>query len=302
MATADEQPGLIQRLLPQGLLGLASMVFFMGLASAFTGAVLYAYYESRLEKIERQVDAFVGGFTDEVDGARATVQAEGDRAVEQVQQQLDELQQFTAGGATLTGLLERTQPSVWFVQTLDESGGPSVGSAFVVFSDPQTTFLLTSFETIRAATQEPAPDVVLQQGDQQLQATVFTWDQPHDLALLTIAIGDQPALPFVSDAGSVAIGDRVFSVGGLGAQGGSIAQGTVIGIAGNALQHDVPIGAAFRGAPLLDSDGEVVGVSSRAYQPLGFDPLAVFFAPPIRTACEVVIQCPDGVTPAGPAG
>ena len=40
-------------------------------------------------------------------------------------------------------------------------------------------------------------------------------------------------------------------------------------------------------------------MTSRTYAPLGFDPLAVFFAPPIRTACEAVLQCPDGGQPGG---
>ena len=46
--------------------------------------------------------------------------------------------------------------------------------------------------------------------------------------------------------------------------------------------------------PVLPADGRVIGVASRTYAPLGFDPLAVFFAPPIRLACETVIRCPDG--------
>ena len=74
---ADAEPRrLLQRLLPNGLLGLAALVFFMGLASAFTGAVLYAYYESRLERTEQDLEAFTAGYTDEFDAARAELQAE----------------------------------------------------------------------------------------------------------------------------------------------------------------------------------------------------------------------------------
>lgn len=279
------------RLLPTTLLGLASLVFFMGLASAFTGAVLYAYYESRLEKQEQDLQTFVDGFS--IDEVRAAIQAESDSALAQIDDQLSELQQFAAGGATLQALLDGVKPSVWFVSTLDETGAPSVGSAFVVFSDSEQSFLLTSFEVVRAASAEPAPDVLLRQGEQELVATVFTWDEGRDLALLSLPIGNQPALPFVADPNSVETGERVFAVSGLGATGASVAQGVVADAAANAIQHDTPIGAAFRGGPLLASDGTVVGVSSRRYAPLGFDPLAVFFAPPIRLACEVVITCPD---------
>jgi S1-C subfamily serine protease len=286
------------RLLPASLLGLASLVFFMGLASAFTGAVLYAYYESRLEKQEQELQEFVDGFS--IDQVRAAIQAEGDTALAQIDDQLSELQQFAAGGATLQALLDGVKPSVWFVSTLDEQGAPSVGSAFVVFSDSEQSFLLTSYEVVRAATVEPAPDVVLRQGDQELVATVFTWDEGRDLALLALPIGSQPALAFVADPNSIETGERVFAVSGLGATGASVAQGVVADAAGNAIQHDTPLGAAFRGGPLLASDGTVVGVSSRRYAPLGFDPLAVFFAPPIRLACEVVITCPDDAAAAPP--
>ena len=288
------------RLLPTTLLGLASLVFFMGLASAFTGAVLYAYYESRLEKQEQDLDEFINTFTDQVEGARSLVQADGDAALAQIEDQLDQLEQFAAGGATLQALLDGVRPSVWFVSTLDEVGAPSVGSAFVVFSDSEQSFLLTSFEVVRAATAEPVPDIVLRQGEQELGATLFTWDEERDLALLALPAGNQPALTFVPDPGSVDTGDRVFAVSGLGASGASVAQGVVADAASNAIQHDTPVGAVFRGGPLLASDGTVVGVSSRRYSPLGFDPLAVFFAPPIRLACEVVITCPDGA--AAPPG
>jgi S1-C subfamily serine protease len=290
----------VRRLVPHSLLGLASLVFFMGVASAFTGAILYAYYESRLEKQEQDLQAFIDNFSGAVDGARASIQADGDAALAQIDDQLSELQQFAAGGATLQALLEGVRPSVWFVSTLDETGAPSVGSAFVVFSDGEQSFLLTSYEVVRAATAEPAPDVLLHQGDQEVTATLFTWDEARDLALLQIPVASLPALSFVGDPNSVETGDRVFAVSGLGASGASVAQGVVADAAANAIQHDTPIGAAFRGGPLLASDGTVVGISSRRYAPLGFDPLAVFFAPPIRLACEAVITCPDGA--AAPPG
>ena len=287
-------------LLPRSVLGLAAVVFFMGLASAFTGAVLYAYYESRLEKTEQELDEFINNFTEEVENARATIQAEGEAAQTRIDEQLSELEQFAAGGETIATLLNGAGPSVWFVSTLDETGAPSVGSAFVVFSDPEQSFLLTSYEVIRAATASPAPDVLLRKGDQEVAGELFTWDEARDLALVAIPIGNLPALPFVADPATVVTGDRVFAVSGLGAAGSSVAQGIVADASGNAVQHDAPIGAAFRGGPILASDGSVIGIASRSYAPLGFDPLAVFFSPPIRLACESVIVCPDGGAPAPP--
>jgi S1-C subfamily serine protease len=290
----EERPGLVQRLLPQGILGLAALVFFMGLASALSGAVLYAYYESRLERTEQGLEDFIASYTDEFEDARGQLQAERDAALERIDDTLEELDEFAAGGETLSSLRDTVAPSVFFVETRDDVGGPSVGSAFVVFADGDQSFLLTSFEVVRAATAEPGPGIVVRKGDDQVDAELFTWDEARDLALLSVPRGDLPALSFVEDAGSVAPGDRVFVVSGLGTDGASITQGTIADAAANGIQHDAGVGAAWRGGPLVDGDGRVVGVASRRYAPLGFDPLGVFFAPPIQLACESVIRCPGG--------
>ena len=298
MATDGE--GFVQRLMPRGVLGLASLIFFMGLAAALTGAVLYAYYESRLERTERAIDDFTGSYVEEFDAARAELQAERDSALQQIDDTLNELEQFAAGGETLSSLLEGAQPSVYFVATLDDTGAPSVGSAFVVFADGERSYLLTDLAVVRAATAEPGPSITLRKNGEDIEADLFTWDDASGLALLAVERPGLPALPFVDDPSSVQPGDRAFVVSGLGASGASISQGTVADAAANAIQHDAGVGAAHRGGPLIDADGRVIGVASRTYAPLGFDPLAVFFAQPIRLACETVISCPDGsVTPAG---
>jgi S1-C subfamily serine protease len=280
---------------PRTVLGLSALLFFMGIAAAFSGAVLYAYYESRQEQTVNKVDNFVGGFSEQLDSARKVIQGEGDTAKQQIRNQLDELQKFAASGSTLTGLLDKARPSVWFVSTLDQAGAPSVGSAFVVFSDDETSFLLTSYTTIQAATQQPGPAVTLRkQGEPDLPATVFTWDQAHDLALLTVPRASLPALPWATANPPSNIGDRVFAISGLGSTGAAITQGFVADVSADGLQHDAPVGMQFQGGPLLSSNGEVVAVASRVYSPLGFQPQSVFFAPLVRVSCDTVLQCPNG--------
>ena len=149
-------------------------------------------------------------------------------AKQDIRNQLDELQKFAASGSTLTGLLQKAQPSVYFVTTVDQAGAPSVGSAFVVFSDSQQSFLLTSFTTIQAATQQPAPKITLRkQGQDDIDATLFTWDQGHDLALLSVNRANLPALNWIAADAPPKIGDRLFAISGLGSTGASITQGFV---------------------------------------------------------------------------
>jgi S1-C subfamily serine protease len=290
---------LWRRIVPRTALGLAGLLFFMSIASAFTGAVLYAYYEYQLGNTKDRVDEFQAGFEERVDEAVSQIDAEREAAVGAVQTQLDDLEKFAASGETLAGILEQTAPSVWFVSTLDEAGQPSVGSAFVVFSDGEQSFLLASFHTVRAATRSPAPEITVRKGDEELGVELTSWDPANDLALLTLDRPNLPAIAWAPTDPPLEIGDRVFVVSGLGAAGGSISQGFVADVSANGIQHDAPVGAAFQGGPLLNSNGEVLAVSSRAYAPLGFSPEAVFFGVPIRTSCAEVIRCPDPNTQPG---
>ncbi len=291
---APKEPGPLRKQMqvPKTALGIATLLFFMGIASALTGAILYAYYEYRLGQTEDRVDLFEAGFEDALGGAVDRIEEARNDALGQVDRQLDDLERFAASGETLSGLLEQAQASVWFVRTLDEAGQPSVGSAFAVFADAEQSFMLTSYTTVRAATAEPAPDIVLRKGDEEIPAVLTSWDPANDLALLTVNKPNLPTLEWAPQQPPVQVGDRVFVVSGLGAAGGSISQGFVAGVSAEGVQHDSPVGAAFQGGPLLNSSGEVLGIASREYAPLGFKPEAVFFGVPIRSSCTQVIRCP----------
>jgi S1-C subfamily serine protease len=285
---------LLRRAMPTTALGLAFALFCASVASAFTGAVLYAYYEYRLGQTEDRVDEFEAGFEDEVDAAIEEIETERDAAVGQVQTQLDDLEKFAASGETLQGLLEKASPSVWFVETRDEAGQPSVGAAFVAFSDAEQSFLITSLRAVRANTQQPVPGIELVKGDERLDATLVRWDEPNDLALVSVAKANLPRLEWAPADPPPQVGDRVFVVSGLGGGGGAVSQGFIAGVSSQGIQHDAPVGAAFQGGPLVNSAGEVLAIASRAYSPVGFAPEAVFFGVPVRNSCASLITCPEG--------
>ena len=298
----DAEPArepFLRRLLPQTALGLAVLVFFMGVASAFTGAVLYAYYEARQQQTENEIEDFVATFGEAVEDARGVVQSEGEAARSAIENQLDELEQFAAGGETLQALVERVAPSVWFVSTLDETGAPSVGSAFVVFADSEQSFLLASYTTVRAATADPGPDVAVRKGGRGVRG-----DARHvGPGARSRAAVDPEARHAGADVGGRRLGGRASATAcsrsrASGATAG-VTQGFVADVSADGIQHDAPVGAAYQGGPLVNTSGEVVAIASRQFSPLGFDPLAVFFAAPVRRACETVIQCPASGQPGG---
>ena len=292
---------VLRRLLPKTVLGLAAVLFLMAIAAAFSGAILYAYYENRQEQTTNKVEDFVGGFGEQLDAAKKIVSSEADSAKQDIRNQLDELRQFAASGSTLNDLLGKAQPSVWFVSTLDDNGAPSVGSAFVVFADADSSWLVTSYTTVAAATHQPAPPVTLRkQGQDDIEATVYTWDQSKDLALLQVPKANLPALSWAATDSNPKIGDRLFIVSGLGSTGASITQGFVADVSSDGIQHDAPVGPQFQGGPIINSNGEVVGVASRTYSPLGFPPDSVWFAPLIRSSCDHLIVCPQQGAPSSP--
>jgi S1-C subfamily serine protease len=298
----DDNPRHVRRrrlreALPHTALGLAGLLFMMAVTAAFTGTIFYAYYDYRSNKTEERVDSFISKFKDNVESAKQIVDKERDDAKAEIRSQLDDLEKYAATGETLGSLIKKTKDSVWFVETLDESGAPAVGSAFVAFADGNQSFLLTSYTTIRAATRQPGPDITVRKGDERLRATVHGWDDRYDLALLVV---DKPNLPRLEWAGKsppAAVGDRLFAMSGLGSEGASITQGFVADVSAQGIQHDVPVGPSFQGGPLINSKGEVVAVASRSYAPLGFGTDGVFFGVPIRASCDKVLRCPDEGAP-----
>lgn len=295
----DEDPPWKDRLLPRTVLGLAVVLLAASIGAAFSGTVLYAYYEYRLNQNEERISSFVAGFDERFETALKTIDAEREQAKADVRAELQPLQELQAGGETLKELVRKVQGAVWFVSTLDEAGQPSVGSAFVVASDGGQSLLLTSYNTVRAATRSPAPGIIVRKGDDQLRVTLWTWQEEKDLALLVASRGSLPKLPFAPRSPALETGSRVFAMSGLGGQGGAISQGFVADVSGVGIQHTAPIGSAFQGGPLLNSKGEVLGIASRSYAPLGFQTEEVWFAVPIPGACERVLRCPDGVVGAG---
>ena len=280
------------RLLPKSVLGITALILAASLGAAFSGAVLYAYYEFRLDRSDSKAEQFAATFKDELDKAVKTIQSERDSAKQSVRDELKPLEQLAATGQTLEKLRKDISPSVFFVSTLAEDGSPSVGSAFVVFSDADQSFLLTSYATVRAATQSPGPPIKVRQGSDEIDARIQSVDPDKDLALLAINRGNVKRLPWADGNPIIGIGERVFAVSGLGSDGGAVSQGLVGDLSSVGIQHDAPIGPQLQGAPLVNSNGEVVGVASRAYAPLGFAPDAVWFSPLIKTACDKVLQCP----------
>ena len=285
----DTAPSPVSRLLPSSVLGLTALILAFAIGAAFSGAIFYSYYEFKKDRTEKRVADYVQGFDQRFKDALANIDAESQNARAEIQKELEPLRKTRAEGQILESLIKKVEPSVFFVSTLDEAGQPSVGSAFAVASDNQQTLLLTSYTTVKAATRQPGPAVTVRKGNEEIRATLWTWHEDKDLALIVLARGRVPRLSFAGE--QVRPGERIFAVSALGGAGGGVTQGFVADVSAAGIQHDAAVGQAYQGGPLVNSEGAVLAVASRSYSPLGFSSDQVFFAPFVRAACERVLRC-----------
>ena len=188
------------------------------------------------------------------------------------------------------GIAAKAGPSVWAVRTLDENGRAVEGSGLIAGSFGGQTYLLTSFAIVRAATRIPGPEIMIRNGGSEVKATLWTWQEDRDLALLAIG-RNAPSLNWTDENPQAKAGDKVYVVGGAG---GGVLAGVVSSVSPAGIQHNVVIDARRQGAPLLNEKGQVLGISSLALSAGALPGDANFLAVPIATACDRVLSCGGG--------
>jgi hypothetical protein len=61
--------GLRQRLIPRSVLGVVVLLLAAAIGAGFSGTVLYAYYQYRLQKAEDRIEKFIDRFDNRYDSA-----------------------------------------------------------------------------------------------------------------------------------------------------------------------------------------------------------------------------------------
>jgi S1-C subfamily serine protease len=178
---------------------------------------------------------------------------------------------------------------VWTVNTLDENGMPIDGSGFIAGSFGGQTFLLTSLSIVKAATRIPGPDIVVHNGGSDVKATLWTWQEDKDLALLVIG-RTAPSLNWADNDPAAKPGDKVYVLGG----GGGAVAGVLTSVSPASIGHNVFVDPHRQGAPLLNEKGQVLGMVSLALTPGALPTDTNFLAVPITAACDKVLSCGGG--------
>jgi S1-C subfamily serine protease len=288
---------LRRRVLPRSVLGISSLILAFAVGAGFSGVVLYSYYQYKLNQTNSKVNALVSGYKSQFAKAEANLNADVSAAEATIASQQKALQQSQPGPQQLAALVKQVAPAAYFVHTLDSSGQASVGAAFGVSSDASQTLLITSYSTVAAATHAPAPPIYVRQGSTDTEVKLQTWDPQYDLALLILPKGHAPVLGPAPSSPSPQPGDRLYVVSGLGSAGASLVPATVVDVSTSGLTLDAAIGEAFQGGPVVNQEGQVIGVGSRNYSPQGFSSDGIFYTPYVEAACNKVLSCPGGTLP-----
>jgi hypothetical protein len=282
---------LRHRILPRTVIGITTMLMAAGIGAAFSGAAFYAYYDNRLAENERTVARFVEGFDQQFTDAAGALDEMRTESVSTIRAELGPLEDYVSDARGVINLPTEAGPSVWLLETRDEDGKISYGSAFAIVGHQGGTALVTCYAAVLSSTTTPGPGIELVKGNDRIPAELWSWDAERDLALLVV----DREIPILAMAGEnaqlQAIGGRVFAMSGFGGQGATASPGVLLDHSRVGLQHTAPVGAFYIGGPLLNSSGQVLGVASSSYIPLGVDPGAVAQAPDVRAICVKILQC-----------
>lgn len=179
----------------------------------------------------------------------------------------------------------------WFYQPIPQQG---LGSGFIL--DKQG-HILTNHHVI-----DNAQRIEVKLWNQKTyKATVVDFDRAHDLALLQIVNAPDLQPITLADSGSLVVGQQVYAVGNPFGFSGTMTRGIISALRSvqlpsgnkidNAIQTDASVNPGNSGGPLLNSRGEVIGITTMiATNPNGNadQSAGIGFAIPVNTAKAVL--------------
>lgn len=171
----------------------------------------------------------------------------------------------------------------------DEIESRSLGSGFFISPDG---YILTNHHVV-----SEADEIVVRTSDRrEFQGKVVGSDRRSDTALLKIDITDAPVVQ-IGTAKNLEVGEWVLAIGSPFGFDHSVTAG-IVSAKGRSLpsenyvpfiQTDVAINPGNSGGPLIDLEGNVVGVNSQIYSRTGGF-MGLSFAVPIELAMDVANQ------------
>ncbi len=210
-------------------------------------------------------------------------------------------------GLTTAEIVAKLAPSIVRVQTstatLDIFGRsvPSTGVGTGVIVDTDGHVVTNNHVVTNGTGDQPADRITVTLSDQRtVSATIVGRDQPTDLAVLKIEASDLTPATFAS-ADSLVVGEDVVAIGfALDLKGGPTVTRGVVSAKGrtideqqytinDAIQTDAGINPGNSGGPLVNAQGEVIGINTaiiQSAQNIGFSIAVGLVEPTVRTLID----------------
>jgi serine protease DegQ len=179
----------------------------------------------------------------------------------------------------------------------DSALQPAVSAGSGVIVDGERGLVITNYHVVQNASQI---EVGLKDG-RHLVAEPVALAPNLDLAVLRIGAKNLPSLG-LGDSSKLAVGDYVVAIGNPFNLGQTVTSGIVSAtnrplVAGDArrfIQTDAPINPGNSGGPLIDLDGEVIGINSALFSPsqneMAAGSVGIGFAIPSNDARKLLAQ------------
>jgi S1-C subfamily serine protease len=189
-------------------------------------------------------------------------------------------------------------------------GGQALGTGFVVSADG---YILTNAHVVSENGQAVSTVMVTFKGDgaqgAQVEGTVLGADESTDVALIKVDPSQAPALQPIplGDSSKVTVGEAVVAIGNPLGLDFSLSSGVVSAtdrqlqspngatISGG-IQTDAAINSGNSGGPLINAQGQVIGINEQIASQGGGNE-GIGFAVPINTAVQVMDQIKAGTLP-----
>ena len=186
---------------------------------------------------------------------------------------VDGVTKDNSGNLSIRDIAAKVLPSVVSI-SVSATGGSGTGSGSVIQSDATKSYIITNNHVISNAVSGGTVKVELQNGE-KVTATIRGRDIAYDLAVLQIAKGNLPVME-IGDSSKVVIGDLSIAVGSPLGLSGTVTSGIISALnrpvtTGNttstesyidAIQTDAAVNPGNSGGPLVNGQGQMVGVNS----------------------------------------
>lgn len=215
----------------------------------------------------------------------------------------DGITKDNSGNLSIKDIAKKVLPTVVSI-SVSSTTGSDTGSGSIIQSDATKSYIVTNNHVIDGAVSGGKVTVEFQDGT-ELNATIKGRDIAYDLAVLEISKGNLPTIS-TGDSSKVLIGDLSVAIGSPLGLSGTVTSGIISALnrpvlAGStnqasyidALQTDAAVNPGNSGGPLVNGQGEMIGVNS-AIASLGASSavttgnIGLGFAIPINQAMRVV--------------